>query len=1512
MVISLTLCLMAIMHKITRLLWKTLKYAFLIVILLLVFVLIAINTEGFQTYAAQKATNYLSKELGVTIKIEKVAFAFFRTAELQNVFVEDKNKDTLLYGKQIDVAISGFSFNEKTLTLNSVELKDINMKLIKSKNSDDFNFQFLADYFSSKDTISSSSNWKIGYGDVKLNNVNFTYRNDNYNTTVSENMNYDNISVKNAYGLIKDFHVINEEMYATIIGLKAKEQCGMVLSKLNCLAKVSYKELECRDLYLETPNSKIIGKLAFNYKQWTDYRDFIDKVQLYAWLEDSTRVGFKDIAYFANELNGLDKSILLNGKITGYISDLKGEDITLLFEDNTQFIGDVSLKGLPNIRSTYLSFDVTKLSTSKNDIEKIPSYPFTKNEFLKLPSDISKFGIINYKGKFNGFITDFKSYGAFKTDLGSVTTDIAMQIDTVKNIVKYQGKINSEKFDLGKLIGDSKLGAVSLNSKIEGKGLTLKDLNTRLNGKINSIAYNGYNYQDINIDGEIKNKIFKGDLLSKDKYADFDFKGSVDFTGKMPQIDFISTVNRINLKKLNFVTSEKEGGDLSSQLLINLKGDNIDNLTGLIYFDNTIYKTEEREFKVNTFNLSLEQETPEKKIKLSSNIMDMIVEGPYKITSLEPSIHQFLNAYYPAFVSKLKTKTVYKDALKFKLTVKKFNTFRDYFFNGDFMISPGSVFNGDFDASKNLFNLNSTSDSIRYKTVKFYNNKIESYSQNNKVNLVLKSQNIQLTDSIQLKNYFMYVVSKDNNTKYNLEWDNKETPKNAGRLMGKLVFDNKTATLNFEKIFLTTRDSTWTLVEANPTTIDSSGYWVVNPLRFISADQMINIQGALSSRPKDKLDFNLKNFDLAQLSPFFANAKLKVNGTVNGTLSLHNTLKELAFSTDLYFNKLKLNGKDLGDGELKTEYNNPDKYIYVDGYTSLGFENILGEKLKNLSFSGYYYLNKKEESIDINFEANPVNLTLLNPYLAGIITLNKALVTGKGKVTGSAEKPMINGKFKTNKCELKVDFTNVVYDLTGDVEILPDQIRFEDILVADNINKKSTYPGSINGNIFHNSFRNMRIDFDINFKNMLVLNLPPKEGEAFYGKAFATGKTGIYGLLDNVKLEIDVKTEKGTVFVIPLDGPAEVSDNNFIRFVSKDTIKSKRIEKNSGFSLEMNLAATPDAEAQIIFDAKSGDVIKARGKGDLKLNINNKGKFDMFGEYIISSGDYLFTLENFITKRFEIQKGSSINWSGSPYNADIDIVANYKQRASIAPLFPLDQNVPKTRYPVTSKLMMKNRLLTPDITFGIDLPTIDENTRSRIKATMLDEAELNRQVFSLLLLKTFVTPLQYSGAGGISAGSALAANGSEMLSNRLSGWLSGLTKQVDIGVNYRPGDQVSNDELAVALSKQLLNNRLSVDGNLGVNSNSNSSNKNSSGIIGDVNAEYKLTDDGRYRVKGFNRSNDNTQMSTSGGPFTQGVGIFYREEFDSWAELYDRYLRKLKSLPKKKSLAVETPEGVTK
>lgn len=1477
---------MKMLGKITRILLKTVLFSVLLMLVLLCTLFFVGQTETFQTWAAHRATNYLSKELGTKVEIDRLKISFIKNVTLEGIFVGDKHGDTLVSGKSIRLDVSGFDYKLRHLNLDEAELTDVKVKLLKYKNEEDFNFQFLADYFASTDTTKKDTTapWMIKYGALKLNNVDFTYHLLRDTNRVVQNMNYNNIHISNVYGNLSDIDFRGDTIFAQITQLSAKEQCGIVLKNLTTKARISSTELNCDSLYLQTECSLVKGSLQFKYDHWIDYTDFITKIYMKGNLKDSTKLCMKDVTYFAEDINGFNEVFLIKGKVRGFVNDLSGTKMDVTYGKNTEFKGDISMTGLPDFNSTFIHFDAEKLTTSKTDLELFPLPPFNKPTYLNLPSSFKKIGVIEYNGKFDGVLDNFVTYGTFKTAIGSIKTDLELKNITDTKLVEYSGNLTSTNFNISKLLPSvDVVGAVSLSAKIKGKGFEVKSMNTSVDGNIQSITYNNYKYQNIKIDGLLKDQIFQGDLISKDPNADFDFDGTIDFNNKVPKMDFISTINNFDLGKTHFSTPQLKG-KVSSQILINLYGDDIDNLSGLVNFDNTIYTDSIKNYRISNFNLELEQETDLKKIKLNSNIANIQLDGKYKLSTLPNAFKQYLNAYFPTFF-KTYTRHLYNDRADIKVKIKNFNIVKELFFK-DLMISPYSSIDGSFDAGINYLYLKSNSDLINFTGVKFKENNLIVNSLPHGISLLYNSKKINITDSFSFQNPSIQINSNDRASKFDISWNNLLSPNNAGNLAGNAFFGDTKADIIIDKSKFIVTDSVWQLVRSNTISIDTSYAVTVNPITFYNHNQLITFDGILSKKHDDKINLFIQNFKLDQFNGLLTHSKISLDGSITGNANVHGAFGKTIINSDINFNELKVNNKLIGNGEINSEYNPEKEYVSVDGYSSF-VKDFDGNLIKNVEFKGFYYPKKITENLDLTFKAEPIDISLLQPFLQDILTIKVGYLNGKGTVTGTLDKPEINAKLKFFKCILLVDFLNVQYSLSGDVEIKPKQINFDNLEIRD----KKGNTGVVSGNIFHDNFKNMRIDFDINTNKLMLLNTTAANNKTYYGTAYGSGNAGLYGFVDDIKMEINMKTNEGTHFYIPLDGPAEVGSNDFIRFVSKDTIKQITKTTPSNFSLDFNLEATPDAEVQLIFDEKSGDIIKARGEGNLNMKINSKGKFDMFGDYKLTSGDYLFTLQNFVTKKFEIKKGSNIKWNGNVYKAIIDIEAVYKQRASVRPIYPADSS--GKRYPVECKLFMKDKLSEPNISFGIDLPTIDENTRSVIKSIISDPNELNRQVFSLLLLYSFVTPISASGGSGISAANTVAATGSEMLSNKLSNWLNGVTKDIDIGVNYRPGTGLSHDQLDLTLNKQLFNNRLSIDGNFGINNNANKS-SNTSNLIGDVTIDYKLSKSGKYHIKGFNRSNDNTQVLNSGGPFTQGVGIFYREEFENLAELFRRYLSKTK------------------
>ncbi|MEA3444842.1 MAG: translocation/assembly module TamB domain-containing protein, partial [Bacteroidota bacterium] len=465
-----------------------------------------------------------------------------------------------------------------------------------------------------------------------------------------------------------------------------------------------------------------------------------------------------------------------------------------------------------------------------------------------------------------------------------------------------------------------------------------------------------------------------------------------------------------------------------------------------------------------------------------------------------------------------------------------------------------------------------------------------------------------------------------------------------------------------------------------------------------------------------------------------------------------------------------------------------------------------------------------------------------------------------------------------------LDYLNTHYNFSDYVDFRKNSIQFDKIEIFDTRNEKAV----VTGELSHNYFRDFTMDINIDASNFTLLNTSESENSIYYGKAYGSGNVAISGSFELVDIEIDMKTEKGTDFSIPLSTGSEISESNFITFIntnSEDNTEEEEIADLSGVSLKMDLEVTPDAEVQLIFASKMGDIIKGKGTSNLKLEISANHEFNMYGDYYIEEGEYTLSIGDFLSKHFIVKPGGSISWNGDPYDANINLETYYKLNAALQDLYLDSSEVYRKRVPVECQIHMTNDLMNPDIKFAIDLPKSSESDRAQLRNLPSDE--LNKQFISLLFINRFqpLPGLDFGNAVNFSSGYSLSESTSELLSNQLSHWLSQISNDFDIGFAYRPGDEVSSDEVEVALETQFFNQRLTVNGNVGMGGQY----ENTNSMVGDVEANLKLNEAGKLRVKAFRRSNTNFDYEK--GPTTQGVGVFYREEFDTFADLMRKLLK---------------------
>ncbi len=1459
--------------KITRIFFKSLGAISLFIIILLIGLYFGIQSYSFQSWLGKEATKYISRELNSKVEIESIQLDFFESATLNKILILDKHYDTILYG-DILIKINNFDYKNKSITIQKITLKNINSKIIKYKKDVNYNYDFLINYFSSNNKEQTNSKWNIKFDELELNNVSFIHKNENEEIKLGKNINFNNIFFKNTYANISSLKLNNDTIFAVIKSLKTKEQSGFELSDFKAITKISSKQLICDSLIILTPQTKIEGSIKFYSNNWNDYNDFISKIKLNSYINKTSYLSFKDIAYFASDLNGLEDRVFLSGKINGYINELKLNKFNLTYGKNTRFNGDIDVIGLSKIETSQWQIEAKEISANYNDLTLISKYPFTEEKKINLPIELKRLGLISFHGRINGCLSNFSSTGKFTTELGNVETQI--KINKKNNDIEYEGNIKSEHFNLGTLIDNNNYNDLSLNFDINGKSTDIKTIKAIVKGEIINIKYNDYLYKNIKITGEINEKLFNGNIICSDENANFDINGIINLKNDITEIEIKSNINKLNLNKLNLVINN-DTNIISSKIIINVKGKSIDDLTGEINLDNIIYKTKSKIYKLSNLNIISDQRQGLNNIKINSDYFDANLLGEFKISNLKQSFLSFLFKYYPTFFENPLDSKKNNDQFALNVRIKKFDAIKELFLP-DLMISAETKIDGNFNAKENIVNLKINSSKLIYKSISFNNLSLSLIQNDKSVLAEIESKSINPIDSLTIENILLKINSIDKSLSYTLDWNNYKKPLNKGGLSGDMAFNKNDVLLNINKIFISIKDSSWQLTKPSSLNFSKTEGLKISPLEIKNNNQLINIYGNISENNNDSVLFRLDNIFLEQFNPILKLFKIKLFGDLNGKFALTNYQNKLAYSGQLDITKLIANDNQIGELYLKSNYFIQENKIAINGYTSLGFINENGIKQKNISFVGDYFLNKIDESIDIDFIAKPANINMLNPLLEGILTIKNGYINGNGKIHGTPNKIKIDSKLKIFNSEVKIDYTNVVYNITGEIDIMTDQIRFTDLLLREK-GTKAAPQGTLNGNIFHSNFKEMRIDYDVTYKNMLLLNTTKNENNLFYGKLYGTGNISLFGNLNDIYMKINNTTNKNSKFILPLDGPSEIEEDNLIHFVNKDSVEIKT-QKISGFNLEIDLHVTPDVLTQILLDQTNGDKLNVQGNGDLKININTLGKFEMKGDYILSGGDYLFTLESVINKKFDIASGSQISWSGDPLNADINVITVYKQRASISTL--LNDTTNKSRIPVDCKLNINGKLFSPNIKFALDFPLIDATSKARIDNVLSDEAELNRQVFSFLLFKSFIKPQIYNlSGGGVTAGNAAASTSSEMLSNRVSEFLNSYVKNLtgidnlQLGLNYRPANKNNNETVDIAVSKQFMNDKITIDGNFGLNNNSNSNS-----LIGDVNINYKLTDDGKYRLKGFNRSNDNTQITTAGGPYTQGVGILYKKEFN--------------------------------
>ncbi len=1301
---------------------------------------------------------------------------------------------------------------------------------------------------------------------------------------------------------VRDLRVDSGVVQFLIERLDFRDKSGCEMHNLSALMSLNREFMKFKDLHIILDDSDIrLTQLDFMFNIWKDFgnKGFQSKVNLnFDFLP--SRINIEDAAYWAAFLHGIDKTINLTGKLHGKLNSFKGENILLEYGQHTLFNGNFDLNGLPDIQETFMYFDIQELTTTVADIESFQK-PGDPGETVDLSEQLSQLGDITYHGKFAGFYNDFVSYGTLFTDVGQLSTDLSIRPDSMEN-VHFNGKLNTEDFDLARLtdLGDM-AGKLSMNAQVEGTSYQGGSLGARMDGHISKVELNNYEYQHIDFQGDLSNRKFDGSFSVRDPNLQMEFFGKFDINDTLPVFDFTANVDRARLFPLHFVSSDPTY-TLSCYLRANFFGSDIDEFDGEINLVNSLFQKQDKQIQIYNFNLYAQHRPDSNRMILRSDLVDAEIFGQYEFEDIGKATGRLLAHHLPAFRDIIKKDPDTEDEslnnFRYEFNLKNTYPITDFFFP-EIEFARNSKIYGNYNPSVYEFNLESELPNFKYRENTWDNLEISLVTNDSSAYFLTTCGSMVSGSVINMENIRLGWNVDNDSLKYSLLWKNSdEEDISMGDLSGfasflyRPTYQIPQIDLHFNPGRIFIRDTIWDLDQSG-ITIDTSSV-EFHKLRVSHNKQSLAVNGKLSRQATDELHFNFTDLDLEHMNLVTSKSGLLLDGILNGTTTIADVYNNPMFLSDISINNLFINNEELGNTFILARWINPEQKIRLE------IEAMRGN-LKTLDIKGDYYPENRK--VDFNLALDKLRLEIFEPYTRGVITELNGLASGQLRLGGYTDKPMVNGSLNIQKTSFQVEYLQTTYSFTNEITVRDNNLIINDFELFDEIGNRAELQGTINNRYF----KDFEFDLSLRAENFNFMETREVHNQTFYGNALATGLVRFAGQPGNLRLVVSAKTEKNTHIYVPINQGQDLQENNFITYILPDSIVVEEEAADpqytvnlSGLSLDFDLEVTRDATVEIIFDPKVGDIMSANGSGNIQLSIDPQKNFQIFGEYIIERGDYLFTLQNIINKRLSVQRGGRISWNGDPTGAVINMSAIYDTRAVPGVLVPEPTENLKKRMPVDCHLIMEGNLLNPLLSFKIEMPTAEEETRNVVRNAISTEEELTKQFLSLLVINNFSAPSTVSGGSGNTGAGMAGVTASELLSNQLSNWLSQISNDFDIGVNYRPGDEISSDQVEVALSTQIFDDRVTIHTNVDVSdkSTTTTTNQRTNTIAGDFDVDVKLTDNGKFRLKAFNRYNYDQLYKTA--PYTQGVGFLYREDFNSFGELGRRYFGGSKKKKKNK------------
>jgi hypothetical protein len=1446
---------------------------------------LVLNQDSVEEIAevSVKTLDTISKRKDFSLKLGKIS--------LSKIDVSYDNKDSklgsgLVLGN-LEVSVNKIDLNNQMLDFDTFEVKNLKGNLRLGVNDKQLKTPSL------DTTAIPQTGWKVKLNAVDLQNIAFKY-DDLQSKPIPKGIDYSHLDLDKFNFKAEKMYYGNDTISGNIKSLAIIEKSGLQIQALKTDFFYGPKNAYLNNLYLKTPQTLLQNNIKIGYPSIAALKKNIENLTLNANLNHA-KVGFKDILIFAPNLqkNNPFKSnpnavLYLNARLNGKIKNLNIPLFEMSGIGNTSVSLAGKITGLPDAQKAYYDLDIKKLSsTSKDVISLVPTGTIPEN--IQLPPQFK------LAGKFKGSIQNFKTNLAVNSSFGNAKVD-ALFDQRIKKQERYDATVYLLDFDLGSLIKNDSLGKITLKAKVKGKGLDPKTAQAELDGIVQKAVFNKYIYTNLTVKGHIENGSFAVKSGMKDPNLHFDLVANGNAKDKYPSVKLKLNLDIADLQKLNLHAGPMK---LRGNIGADIANTNPDFLNGEIFLSNIQILQEAEAVVLDSIKIVAFADNEKNNIKISSQFLKAEVDGKYKLTTLASAVKKSLSKYIdlgnpkanvPLDEQRLTfTLFVDNDPILFKIFPKltglePINISGKYNNVADSLEVKGTIPRIVYDnntIADGRINIEAKGNALEYQfsvaTIESGEIKVPHTSLSGKVENNVVSYALEVKDTKDKQQYFIAGELLRDDSKNILKID-------AGNFV-----------LNYDK---------WNINAENAIEFGDKRLYVNKFYLDHSGNELkIQSQGNQNNTPL-KVDF--VNFKIETILNMVKKDKLLMQGLINGSALIENVTTNPIFTSDLKIDDFAFKGEAVGDIAIKVD--NKTNNLLAANVTLSGEGN-------DATLVGTYRIN--DDTFDLDLNMNKLNIKSIQGFSMGHIADGAGYLSGNFKITGNTDAPKINGELNFNDAGFRITKLNSYFKVTDE------KVRFQNEVIA--FDKFTLYDEndnelSVNGTMRSADFRNFDFGLTVVANDFRAIHSKAADNDLFYGDLFLDAKLNINGTLDNPIVGGNIKIIEGTKFsvVLPQSDPSIADREGIVEFVDEDNLYlkqtaalQKKLNQSALIGMDVSVAISIEKEAELtlVIDKGNGDYLNLKGEAELTGGIDLSGKTTLTGKYEFSSGAYEMNF-NMIRRKFEIQKGSSITWNGEPTMATLRITAIYK--VETAPINLLGnqlgavsqsvKNTYKQKIPFQTILKMNGELLKPEITFDIILPdgnygvSSDIVTASQAKLEQLrqEPAELNKQVFALLLLNRFIGENPFaSESGGTSAESLARQSVSKILSQQLNDLagdlISGVQLEFDLESteDYTSGTMENRTDLNVGVSKKLLDDRIkvTVGSSFGVEGQERA-NEDVTNIAGDVALDYQLTKDGRYMVRVY-RKNE-YQVAIAGQVVETGVSFIVTMSYNKFRELFNR------------------------